>query len=131
MALEAIHTGFYFHNDFLMQFQSYVNSFGSCGSCLFFCYFSSIYCLWFLSTVCLFLMSPFRSWNYQLGIQFPCLVPGYFWLIYQLFRPTSFSFVFWSSIAEAVLDSFFTLVLYFLSLRREWLFYWVWLNNMR
>lgn len=29
MALEAIHAGFYFHNDFLIQSQSYVNSFFS------------------------------------------------------------------------------------------------------
>lgn len=46
IALEAIHTGFYFHNDFLIQFQSYVNSFFSLWFLLIFC---SIYCSFSLS----------------------------------------------------------------------------------
>jgi len=53
MALEAIHIVFYFHNDFLMQFQSYVNSLGSCGSCLSFATFvPSIVCGSFLLSAC-------------------------------------------------------------------------------
>lgn len=45
-ALEAIHTYFYFHNDFLIQFQSYVNSFFSQWFLLIFC---SIHCSFPLS----------------------------------------------------------------------------------
>lgn len=46
MALEAIHTAFYVHNGFLIQFQSYMNSFFSLWFLLIFC---SIYCSFSLS----------------------------------------------------------------------------------
>lgn len=40
----------------------------------------------------LFLMSPLRGWNQQLGIWFLCFVPGCFWHTYQLYRPGRISF---------------------------------------
>lgn len=46
---------FYSHNDFLMWFQSYVNSLGSCGACLFIIFATIvqyIVCGSFLPSVC-------------------------------------------------------------------------------
>lgn len=59
----------YSHNEFLMQFQSYVNSSGSCSSYIFFLLL--LFNLLFVVPCCyVFLKSPFRGWNKQLGIRF-------------------------------------------------------------
>lgn len=85
--------------------------------------------LLFLSTVCLFIMWSFRSWNdcIKLGL---FLVPGYFRLIYQLFKPMSVSFVFWSLLGRRCLTLSLHLCCSFVLVEvREWLCHCVWLNN--
>lgn len=126
MALEAIHTGFYFHNDFLIQFQSYWILSFLCGSCLFFVpSIVPFHCLLIHSVVFQKL-----KWLYKLGIQFLHLVLGCFWLIYQLFKPMSVSFVFWSLLERQCLTLSLYLYYSFFHIEvREWLFHCVWLNN--
>lgn len=122
IALEAIHTGFYFHNDFLIRFQPYVNSFFSLWFLLIFC---SIYCSFSLSAYSKRGLSKLK-WLRKLGIQFLHLVPGYFWLIYQLFKPMSVAFVFWSLLERQCLTLSLCLCYgFFLIEVREWWFHCV------
>lgn len=92
MALEAIHTFFIF--TMIFDTVSII--------CEFFLFFV-VPAYFFVPPIvpfhCLLIHSVVfqkLKWLCKRSIQFLHLVPGYFWLIYQLFKPMSVSFEFWS-----------------------------------
>lgn len=94
-----------------------------CSSCLFFApSIVPFYCLLIHNVVFQKL-----KWLCKLSL---FLVPGYFRLIYQLFKPMSVSFVFWSLLGRRCLTLSLHLCCSFVLVEvGEWLCHCVWLNN--